>query len=100
MILVGLVIFALLIGMAQGPTPAMMTELFPPEVRLTGIGIGYNVTLALFGGTAPLISTWLISATGTTIAPAFYLMAAAAISLVGAFGLPGPQRQQTADSME
>ncbi len=100
MILVGLVIFALLIGMAQGPTPAMMTELFPPEVRLTGIGIGYNVTLALFGGTAPLISTWLISATGTAIAPAFYLMAAAAISLVGAFGLPGPQRQLTADSME
>lgn len=100
MILVGLVIFALLIGMAQGPTPAMMTELFPPEVRLTGIGIGYNVTLALFGGTAPLISTWLISATGTTIAPAFYLMAAAAISLVGAFGLPGPQTQPTADSME
>ena len=91
MILVGLVIFALLIGMAQGPTPAMMTELFPPEVRLTGIGIGYNVTLALFGGTAPLISTWLISATGTAIAPAFYLMAAAAISLVGAFGLPGPR---------
>ena len=100
MILVGLVIFALLIGMAQGPTPAMMTELFPPEVRLTGIGIGYNVTLALFGGTAPLISTWLISATGTTIAPAFYLMVAAAISLVGAFGLPGPQRQLTAESME
>ena len=100
MILVGLVIFALLIGMAQGPTPAMMTELFPPEVRLTGIGIGYNVTLALFGGTAPLISTWLISATGTTIAPAFYLMAAAAISSVGAFGLPGPQTQPTADSME
>ena len=100
MILVGLVIFALLIGMAQGPTPAMMTELFPPEVRLTGIGIGYNVTLALFGGTAPLISTWLISATGTAIAPAFYLMAAAAISLVGAFGLPGPQRQLTAESTE
>lgn len=100
MILAGLVIFALLIGMAQGPTPAMMTELFPPEVRLTGIGIGYNVTLALFGGTAPLISTWLISATGTAIAPAFYLMAAAAISLVGAFGLPGPQRQLTAESME
>ena len=100
MILAGLVIFALLLGMAQGPTPAMMTELFPPEVRLTGIGIGYNVTLALFGGTAPLISTWLISATGTAIAPAFYLMAAAAISLVGAFGLPGPQRQLTAESME
>ena len=100
MILVGLVIFALLIGMAQGPTPAMMTELFPPEVRLTGIGIGYNVTLALFGGTAPLISTWLISATGTAIAPAFYLMAAAAISLVGAFGLPGPQTQPTAESTE
>ena len=92
MILGGLVLFAIFIGMAQGPTPAMMTELFPPEVRLTGIGLGYNVTLALFGGTAPLISTWLIKATGTPTAPAFYLMAAAVISLSGAFGLPGRRR--------
>ena len=100
LILAGLVLFALFIGMAQGPTPAMMTELFPPEVRLTGIGIGYNVTLALFGGTAPLISTWLISTTGVTSAPAFYLMAAAVISLVGALGLPGPRTHPTQSSME
>ena len=99
LILAGLVLFALFIGIAQGPTPAMMTELFPPEVRLTGIGIGYNVTLALFGGTAPLISTWLISTTGLSSAPAFYLMAGAGISLVGALGLPGP-RDSTQHSME
>lgn len=89
MILIGLILFAVFIGMAQGPTPAMMTELFPPEVRLTGIGLGYNVTLALFGGTAPLISTWLITTTGTPTAPAFYLMGAAVISLLGASRLPG-----------
>ena len=94
MILAGLVVFAVFIGMAQGPTPAMMTELFPPEVRLTGIGLGYNVTLALFGGTAPLISTWLISATGLPTAPAFYLMAAAGISLIGVLGLPGRHTNQ------
>ena len=44
--------------------------------------MGYNTAVAIFGGFAPFIATWLIQATGNNLAPAFYLMAAALISFV------------------
>lgn len=37
-----------------------LATLFPPEIRYCGIAISYNVALAIFGGTAPLIVTALI----------------------------------------
>ena len=76
--------FAVIIGSAQGPTPAMMAELFPTRSRLTGIGIGYNVTQAVAGGTAPAFCTWLVMSTGMNASPAIYLIISALIGLVGA----------------
>lgn len=38
---------------------AFMAEQFPPKIRTTGIGLPYAVTVALFGGTAPYITTWM-----------------------------------------
>ncbi|QIZ36362.1 MFS transporter [Saccharopolyspora sp. ASAGF58] len=35
--------------------PAIMSELFPTELRGLGIGAWYNLTVAIFGGTAPLV---------------------------------------------
>ena len=79
--------FAIIIGCAQGPTPAMMAELFPTRSRLTGIGIGYNVTQAIAGGTAPAFCTWLIMSSGMNTAPALYLILSALIGLLAAIFL-------------
>ena len=76
--------FAIIIGIAQGPTPAMMAELFPTRSRLTGIGIGYNVTQAIAGGTAPAFCTWLVMSTGMNTSPAIYLILSAVVGLIGA----------------
>jgi MHS family proline/betaine transporter-like MFS transporter len=73
-------LFAVLMGLIQGPLPAFMVECFPVKVRYTAIGLSYNITLAIFGGTAPLVSTWLIQATGNLTSPAIYLVALAIIS--------------------
>ncbi|MCK5754161.1 MAG: MFS transporter, partial [Mycobacterium sp.] len=43
--------------------------------------IGYNVCVAVFGGTTPYIVTWLTATTGDAIAPAYYLVIAAMVSL-------------------
>jgi MFS transporter, MHS family, proline/betaine transporter len=51
-------------------------------VRYTALSIGYNVAVAIFGGFAPFIATWLIRETGNPLAPAFYVIAAAVITLV------------------
>ena len=56
-------------------------ELFATRVRSSGYSIGYNTSVALFGGTAPYVATWLVARTGSNIAPAFYVIAAAVISL-------------------
>lgn len=55
--------------------------MFPMKTRFSGIAIGYNISLAIFGGTAPMVSTWLIHKTGHDItAPAYYLIAMALVS--------------------
>ena len=37
----------------------IMAEQFPPEVRATGIALPYALAVAVFGGTAPYLTTWL-----------------------------------------
>lgn len=70
-------VIAILSALVQGPAPAAFVELFPTETRYSGIATAYNGTLAVLGGTTPLVATWLVSETGYVLAPAFYLMAAA-----------------------
>ncbi len=74
-------------GLYFGPCPAAFVELFPTRTRYSGVAMGYNAAQALCGGTAPLIATWLVHATGTARSAAAYLMAAAAVSLVAAVGM-------------
>ncbi|HZS83547.1 MAG TPA: MFS transporter [Stellaceae bacterium] len=64
----------------SGPCPAAYSEIFPTRVRYTALSIGYNIAVAVFGGFAPFISTWLIGVTGFNLAPGFYLTAAAIIT--------------------
>ena len=65
-----------------GPCPAAYAELFPTRVRYTALSIGYNIAVAIFGGFAPFIATWLIRETGNPLAPAFYVITAAVITFV------------------
>ena len=51
----GLGLYAIFASIA----PAIMSELFPTELRGLGIGAWYNLTVAVFGGTAPLVIQWL-----------------------------------------
>lgn len=62
-------------------TAVLMTEAFPTRVRYTAAGITYNVSYAIFGGTAPFVATLLIDTTGQPIAPAIYL----SVIALGAF---------------
>jgi MHS family proline/betaine transporter-like MFS transporter len=66
----------------SGPCPATYSELLPTRVRYTALSIGYNIAVAIFGGFAPFIATWLIGVTGSNLAPSYYLMAAAIVTLV------------------
>ncbi len=62
--------------------PATFAELFPTRVRYSGLSVGYNTAVMIFGGFAPFIATWLIAVTGNTLAPTFYVIAGAAVTLL------------------
>ena len=68
------VLLAIPIGMALGLQGAMLVEIFPLRTRVTSMSIAYSVTLAAAGGTAPLVSAWLIEVLGQPLAPAYYVM--------------------------
>jgi MHS family proline/betaine transporter-like MFS transporter len=72
----------LAIALYAGPAPATMAEIFRTKGRSTYMSVGYALSATIFGGFAPFIATWLIATTGSPLSPAFYVMAAAAISLV------------------
>ena len=73
----GLGLYALMASIA----PAIMSELFPTELRATGIGAWYNLTVAVFGGTAPLVITALSEA-GRPLWFFWYVAAGAVIAFV------------------
>ena len=75
---------AVLVSASFGPLPALISEFFPVEVRATAVSVGYNFAAAIFGGFAPFISTWLVGATGSLMAPTFYAMACGALSFATA----------------
>ena len=60
--------------------PPSFPSSFPTHVRLSGFALTFNTANAVFGGTAPMIATWLIDVTGLQLAPAFYLVAAALVT--------------------
>ncbi|PAU59908.1 MFS transporter [Pseudomonas sp. PICF141] len=74
--------FGAILAMNDGTLPCFLAEIFPTRVRFSGFAFSFNIANAVFGGTAPFIATWLIQLTGNKMAPAWYLLAAAAVALV------------------
>lgn len=76
-----LICFGILAGFYMGPSVSLYCELFPARVRLSGVALGYNLSVALVGGFSPLAALWLIHHTGSPIVPAIFLIGAGIISL-------------------
>ena len=75
---------------ATGGATAIVTlaEIFPAEVRATGMSLVYALGVAIFGGFGQFIVTWLIQATGSPIAPAWYVMACALATILSLMAIP------------
>lgn len=73
---------AVTLGLYASSTYALMTELLPTHIRSTGIALGYNLPVAVFGGSAPFIASWLISLNGDITAPLYFFVGTGLISLI------------------
>ncbi|MEP9377304.1 MFS transporter [Aquabacter sp. CN5-332] len=83
---------ALLVAIFLGTLPAVFVSLHDVAMRCTALSLGYNMALAIFGGTAPLVATLLVQGTGWSAAPGLYLALTALVCGGLAFLLPREKR--------
>ncbi|WP_229117615.1 MFS transporter [Enemella evansiae] len=89
--LLGQLLFVLAITIYGGGCYTFFIEVFDTRTRFTSAAFSYNLGYALFGGTAPLIGTALVSASTIPYSPAFYVMGFAVLVLVLMFALRIPE---------
>ena len=81
-VLIGIVCWLSLVKtIYSGVMPSLLAEIFPIRTRSTGMALSYNISVPIFGGFAPFISTWLIEVAESNLAPSFYLIFTALVSL-------------------
>ncbi len=78
-----LVLAGLAAGLTNGSFAVLLTDLFPTRIRFTGVALAFNVSFTIFSGTAPLLATTLIRDTNQMASPAFLMMFAAVLALLG-----------------
>jgi MFS family permease len=83
-------LLTLLSVLSSAAAMTALTEVFPNEVRSSGVAISYALSVTLFGGTTQFIIAWLIGITGSRVSPAYYVIFTSVISLWAMFKLPQP----------
>jgi MHS family proline/betaine transporter-like MFS transporter len=66
----------------------VLSEMVPTRVRCSAVALSYNACMAVFGGTTPIVATYLVTRTGDDYAPVYYVMAATLVSLLVILRLP------------
>jgi hypothetical protein len=66
---------------------ALIPWIFPPWIRSTGLALTYALGVAIFGGTATYVVTWLVGVMGDPLASTYYVMATNVAVLLAAFSL-------------
>lgn len=86
--LAGQLVIGMVFGVYWGVFGVTVIELFPTRNRLSGATISWNLAYTVFGGTAPLLATWLIDRTGSLVSPGIYMMVIAFIAFLCVRGMP------------
>src|SRR3990167_8953279 len=85
------IIFALILSFINGVINATMGSLLQPEIRASGIGIGFTFSTAIFGGLAPTLSSWLVYRFDILILPAVLIIFASIFAIPSALNLYNDQ---------
>lgn len=87
---------ALVVSLFHGAGPAAVTELFATRGRALRVSVAYGIGVALAGGFAPFIGSWLVGRTGSPLAPALYIGAACLVTAWVALRMPETARRELA----
>jgi metabolite-proton symporter len=96
LMLVAVIVMAFGLGLTYGPQAAAYAELFPAGVRYSGVSFAYAFGAILGGGFAPLLATWLIGLTGTSLSVSAYMLLVCLVTLAAVLALrerPAAERE-------
>ena len=86
-LVLAITILSLLHAAGVAVVVALTPLIFPPGIRSTGLALTYAVGVAIFGGTATYVITWLVGVTGDPLASTYYVMAANVVVLLAALAI-------------
>ncbi len=78
----GLLLLGIVLSVYEGTMPSSLPTLFHTDIRYRTLSWTFNISVSLFGGTTPLVASWLVHVTGNNLAPAFYLLGVSIIGLI------------------
>lgn len=87
-------VFVILLSLSYAILPVVLVEMVPTTIRYSTTALAYNVGNSIFGGTAPLLATFLIKETQSILAPSFYLMMSGIVMLIITLGLTETYKQK------
>ena len=87
---IAIAILSTLQGMSSAPGIMLIPWIFPKAVRATGLAFTYSFAVAVFGGTAAYIVTWLVGVTGNPLASVYYVFIANFVMLGAIFAVREP----------
>ncbi len=88
-IILAIALMVALSGMTYGQVAAILTELFPPNVRYTSLSFPYHVGTGYFGGFLPFISQYIVVKTGDPYSGLWYTVGVLVVAfLICLFFLP------------
>ncbi|MFB1545210.1 MFS transporter [Staphylococcus aureus] len=79
-IVIGIFILGFFLSTYEATMPGSLPTMFYSHIRYRTLSVTFNISVSIFGGTTPLVATWLVTKTGDPLAPAYYLTA---ISVIG-----------------
>lgn len=85
LITVGIAVELVLLCVMYGPQAALFAELFPVDIRYSGVSLGYQVGSVVGGGFAPIIATALFGHFNSSKAIAYYMFATCVVSFISVF---------------
>lgn len=79
------------LGLSYGPQASLYAEMFPADIRYSGVSIGYAIGAILGGAFAPLIADLVFKATGQSWTIGAYILAVTIISLIAVSTVKDPK---------
>ena len=87
-------LLALPLALTLGPQPAMYAEMFPADVRYSGVSIAYALGAILGGAFAPMIAQMILDSTGKAWMISIYLIGLTVPAFIALLMLPKNMEQR------